>query len=369
MIVIPLARPSIGPAELEAQARALASGRLVLGPENAAFEQDVARVAGVSHAVAVANGTGALHLVLWALGLPQGGEVLVPAFTFPAPAHAACVLGLKVVPVDVDPDSWNMSPAAAARAISPRTCAMIAVDQFGLPADMAALGDLAEQAGIPLLEDSACAIGAIGAHGKPAGSFGVAGCFSFHPRKIVTTGEGGAVVTAQASIAERVRALRNHGQVEAGSFVEPGLNYRLPETSAAVGRVQLGRLQALLDERAELALLYRKRLDAGRRKTAELRTQAIPTGFRHAFQVLAVMLPGGVDRARVVRSLRERGIEAGVATFALHRIASLSGLPGLSREALPVAERLHDQAMALPFWNGMSEMDVDRVVGALEEIL
>jgi dTDP-4-amino-4,6-dideoxygalactose transaminase len=354
-LTIPLARPAIGDAELEGQARALRSGRLVLGPENAAFEEDLARVTGAAGAVAVASGTAALHAALWALGLPAGAQVIVPAFTFPAPAHAAAALGLEVVAAYVDPDTWNLSPAAAAAAAGPRTACVIVVDQFGHVAEPPALD-------VPVLEDAACALGAADSRGRAAGTLGVLGCFSFHPRKIVTTGEGGAVVGRDAALLAEVRALRHHGQRAAGEFGRVGLNFRMPEACAAVGRAQVARLPALLEERARLVARYRDALDAA--GLGGLRGQRVPAGARPAWQTFALLLDEGTDRARVIARLRDREIEAGPATYALHRIGSLK-LAG----RYPVADALHDRALALPLWNGMTGEHVGRVVSALREAL
>lgn len=368
MSSIPLARPSIGEADLAAHARVLRSGRLVLGPENQAFEAAVAQRAGRPYAVAVASGTMALHLALRSLGLRPGGEVLVPAFTFPAPAHAAANLGLTPVAIDVDEDTWNLSPAAVAHRLSRRIVAIIAVDQFGLLADHGALVALATDAGVPLVEDAACAIGAADATGRPGGSAGAVACFSFHPRKIVTTGEGGAVVTSDDETAARLRRLRNHGQARAGEFVEAGENGRLPETAAAMGRTQLERLDGWITERRRLVDRYVERLTAGPRG-ARLRFQQPPPGFRHSWQTFAVVLPPGVERTRVVAGLRDRGVESGPATYALHRIGSFAGRPGFDARSLPVADRLHDRALALPLFAGMTAAQVERVTAALEEVL
>lgn len=365
---IPLARPTIGEPELEAQARALRSGRLVLGPENAAFEFAVASAAGVTHAVALASGTAALHAALWALDLPAGGEVLLPAFTFPAPAHAVVALGLRPVAVDVDADSWNLAPREAARHLSKKTCAILAVDQFGLCADYHALTQLAAQAGVPIVEDAACAIGSADPDGRRAGSFGALGCFSFHPRKIVTTGEGGAVVTARAHYSERVRRLRHHGQSAPGVFDEVGLNFRLAEPAAAVGVAQLERLDALLEERRERIATYRLALgDLPVTRSLAMQSDAP----RRSWQTFAVVLPEGVERARVVAQMAERGVEAGAATYALHRVGSLRGrlVGDASAASLPVAERLHERALALPLYGGMSDDEVGQVVAALAEAL
>jgi perosamine synthetase len=294
--------------------------------------------------------------------------VLVPAFTFPAPAHAVAALGLVPVAVDVDAASWNLSPAEAARHISKKTCAILAVDQFGLLADYPALAQLAAQAGVPIVEDAACAIGSADEGGRRAGGFGALGCFSFHPRKIVTTGEGGAVVTADARLGDRVRRLRHHGMSAPGVFVEVGLNFRLAEPAAAVGVAQLERLDGLLAERRERVAAYRLALgDLPVTRGLALQLDAP----RRSWQTFAVVLPESAERARVVAQMAERGVEAGAATYALHRVGSLTGrlAAGASAASLPEAERLHERALALPLYGGMTDDEIGQVVAALAEAL
>jgi perosamine synthetase len=366
--MLPLAKPAIGAAEIEAQSRALASGQLVLGAENLGLEAEVARIAGVAHAVAVASGTCALHAALWSLDLPRGGEVIVPAYTFPAPANVACALGLEPVAVDVDEATWNLDPQRIGAALTPRTVAIVAVDQFGLPANWDALEAVAEAAGVPIIQDAACAIGAVDQAGRPAGSRGALGCFSFHPRKVVTTGEGGAITCASADRAAHLRRLRHHGIAGPGLFPTIGLNFRLAEPAAAIGRVQLGRLPALLAERRALAMRYRTALLASSH-TAGLGLQADPPDARRSWQTFAVLLPEGVERAKVQAELRARGIESGPATFALHRLEALGPRPGIRGRHLPVANALHERALALPLWNGMDPEAPERVAEALAAAL
>ena len=356
---IPLARPSLGQAERDAVTRVLDSGRLVLGPENLAFEDMLARRTQTAHAVCTSSGTAALWAALWALDL-EPGEILVPAFTFPAPAHVATALGFKVVPVDVDPATWNIDPDRVAQAWTPDTRALIAVDQFGLCADYDKLLPLAEEAGIPVVEDAACALGAQ-AGDRPAGSFGRMACFSFHPRKIITTGEGGCVVTDDEALVTRMRAYRHQGMAGPGHFTEVGMNLRLPEMAAAMGRVQLGELDGLLLGRAELVTLYRQQLEG----IEGLSFQEPPDSHVHAWQTFAVCVPRGVDRAQVIARLGEAGIESGPATYAVHRIGSMKGLARAEGGEFPVADVLHDRSLALPLYGGMTVDEVGRVTEAL----
>ena len=361
---IPLARPAIGPAELEAQARALASGRLVVGPENAAFEAGLARETGRAHAICVSSGTAALHLALWALDLPPGAEVVVAAFMFPAAANVARALGLGVVPVDLEPATWNVSVRTLSAVVGPRTRAVVAVDQLGLATELEEVAAWCEARKLPLIEDAACALGARTARGGKAGAFGAMATLSFHPRKIVTTGEGGAIVCDDDALAARLRRLRNHGQESPGKFTEVGINARLPEPAAAVGAAQLARLEEFLGERNALAARY----VAGLPK--HVRPQEVPAGARHAWQTFAVLLPEGAARAKIVDGLRARGIESGPATYAVHRIGTFPA-PELARAGanLPVADALHDRSLALPLYAGLATADVDRVLAALREVL
>src|SRR5207248_6674703 len=223
--LIRLARPDVGEEELAAVAEVLESGQLTMGPKVAELEAELARACEVEHAVAVSSGTAALHLALLALGIGEGDEVLVPAYTFPATANVVALAGAKPVLVDVDPVTMNIDPAAAAQRLTPKTKALLAVHLFGRPARLEELPD------VPLLEDAAGALGAEH-RGRACGGLGLVGCFSFHPRKVVTTGEGGAVTTNDDALAERVRSLRHHGWSPSNAYDDMpagAYNYRLSD--------------------------------------------------------------------------------------------------------------------------------------------
>ena len=348
---IRLARPDVGEAELAAVAEVLESGQLTMGPKVGEFERLIAHACSTEHAVAVSSGTAAIHLALLALGIGPGDEVVVPAYTFPATANAVELCGGRAVLADVDPESLVVDPARVYDAVGPRTRAVLVVHLFGRPADWEAI-QTAVPAEVALLEDAAGALGAR-RRGVACGSLGVMGCLSFHPRKIVTTGEGGAVTTAIGEYASAVRRLRHHGIVSEGSFdiPEPGLNYRLADVLCALGITQLQRLDQLLRERERVAGLYAERLEH------LVPTPAAAEGDRHGWQAYVVLLD---RRDEALAALRAQGIEAQIGTWALHRLSAYR-----DRGSFPAADRAFERALALPFSTSMTDSEVDRVVEAL----
>lgn len=363
--VVRLHRPTLGEEEARAIAEALESGQLVQGPRVRAFEAALEGLLGVPHAAAVSSGTAALHLAALALDLGPGDEVVVPDYTFPATAAAFARVGATPVLVDVEPATANVTTAAVEAALTPRTRAVVVVHQFGLPAPVGPLSALCDERGISLVEDAACALGAeVTAGGKRAcGTFGRMACFSFHPRKAVTTGEGGLVTTADPALDARIRLLRNHGMIPGGPtgfvFVEAGLNYRLTEIQAALGQVQLGRLGGILAARRRLALGYRERLGA---LLPDVELPADPEEAPHTYQTFLVRLPAGVDRAGVVAELREGGVESSVGAHCLHRQPAYARY---GQGGFPGATALGDRGLALPLHPGLGDADLDRVVRAL----
>lgn len=346
---IRLARPDVGETEVAALAEVIASGQLTMGPTVGAFEAAIARAVGTAHAAAVSSGTAALHLALLALGIGPGDEVLVPAYTFPATANAVAFCGARPVLVDIDPDTFVLDPASVAAAAGPRTRAVIAVHLFGRPVPWEALQTAVPQ-DVLLLEDAAGALGAR-YRGTPCGALGVAGCLSFHPRKIVTTGEGGAVTTDEAELDAAVRRLRHHGWAAPGEMPSPGLNYRLSDLHCAIGIPQLARLEALLAARERVAGWYTERLEG------LVQTPRVDEGDRHGWQAYVVQLD---RRDEALQGLREAGIEAQIGTWALHRLA-----PYRDQGPFPGADRAFARALALPFAATVSEDEVERVASVL----
>jgi perosamine synthetase len=354
--LIRLARPDVGAAEAAAVAEVLESGQLTMGPKVAEFEALLAEACAVEHALVVSSGTAALHLAVLALGLGPGDEVLVPAYTFPATANVVAHVGARPVLVDVDPRTMNLDPERAAAAVTPRTRAVIAVHLFGRPLDWEGLGAAVPE-GVVLVEDAAGALGAR-RRGRPCGGLGRLGCLSFHPRKIVTTGEGGAVTTPDADLAQRIREMRDHGIDRRGDFeiASPGLNYRLSDILCAVGIPQLERLEELLAARERLAAAYAERLSG-----AAVELPSAEEGDRHGWQAYVVQLD---RRDEALQALRDEGIEAQIGTYALHRLGAYR-----DQGPFPGADRCYERALALPFHTGLGPDDVERVTNVLDKVV
>jgi perosamine synthetase len=347
--LIRLAWPDVGPEEAAAVAEVLASGRLTMGPKVAELEGLLADACGVEHAVAVSSGTAALHLAVLALGFEPGDEVIVPAYTFPATANVVALAGLKPVLVDVDPATMNLDPAG----VDPvrRTKAIMAVHLFGRPAR------LEELPPVTLIEDAAGALGAR-RQGRPCGGLGLAGCLSFHPRKIVTTGEGGAVTTNDSHLAATVAQLRHHGwkPPALADLPVPGLNYRLSDILCAVGIPQVRRLEELLAARERIAAGYAERL-AGLPVVLPVADE----GDRHGWQAYVIQVE---RRDEVLGALRAQGIEAQIGTYALHRLSAYA-----DQGPFPGADHVFERALALPLHSRLTDSDLDRVAESLTRLV
>ena len=327
----------------------LESGALTMGPKVAELEELVAAACGVEHAVAVSNGTAALHLAVLALGIGPGDEVIVPAYTFPATANVVRLAGARAVLVDVDPATFNLDVERVYDAVTSRTKAVLAVHLFGRPLDWTAL-----QSAVPpelhLLEDAAGALGARW-QGMPCGGLGVLGCLSFHPRKIVTTGEGGAVTTRDPELAATIRRLRHHGLDPDADIVAPSTNYRLADILCAVGIPQLRRLDELLAARTRVAEGYTERLQG------VVETPDADEGDVHGWQAYVVRLD---RRDEALAALRAEGIEVQIGTYALHRLSAYS-----DQGPFPGADAAFERALALPLHSRLTELDLDRVVAGV----
>lgn len=362
-----LTRPQTDEAELAEIAGVLASGYLTQGPKVEELEGMVAALVGTEHAFAVTSATTALHLSLVALGIGPGDEVLVPDFTFPATANVVVQQGATPVLVDIDLSTFSVDPHDLERRVTPRSRAIMPVHPFGLCADMDPILDVAERHGLAVVEDAACALGAT-YRGRQAGSMGLAGCFSFHPRKSITTGEGGMITTSDDALADRIKLLRSHGGVrEHGRFrfEAAGFNYRLSDILAAVGVAQMRKLDSFLAARRRVAGWYDEALaDIGR-----LQRPVTPEWGTHTYQSYVVLLDPSVDRDGVIASLRRDGIETTLGTYALHAQPFFSRTYELDPGDLPGSYRAFTGSLALPLHGGMPQTDVELVVQRLRATL
>lgn len=336
----------------------LETGLLTQGKYVAQFERYVADYLGIEHAIAVSSGTAALHLSLIALGVGPNDEVIVPAYTFPATANVVELMGAKPVFVDVDLDTYNIDVNKIEKVFSSRTKAIIPVHLFGNPADMHPIIQIAKRRKIAVIEDSA---GALGSQYKKTkcGSIGKLGCFSFHPRKIVTTSEGGMVVTNDSELAKKIRILRNHGMhsVRTGyNFVLPGFNYKMNELEAALGIIQMQEIRSIIVKRQSLARFY----IASLKNIPEIMFQRILPYSNTVWQAFVVRFKNRrVDL--VLKILRKRNIEANIGTYALHMLRFYSYKYSYKLSDYPNALELYTKGIALPFYNELSQKAVREI--------
>jgi hypothetical protein len=351
--MIPLSHPIIGDREQAAVARVLASGHLAQGPEVEQFETEFAAftsgVGGGLHAVATSNGTTALQMALLAVGVGAGDEVVIPSFTFLATANAVRATGATPVFVDVDPRTFTIDAAAVAAALSPRTVAVIPVHLYGQPADMESLMPLVQRHGLAVIEDAAQAHGA-SLRGRPVGTFGL-GCFSFYPTKNMTTGEGGMVTTTDAALADRMRLIRNHGMRGRYEFEMFGLNLRMTDIAAAIGRVQLKQLGGWNERRRSNAAWLDSHLGG-------LTIPFVQEGARHVYHQYTVLSD---ERDALIERLRRNGIGYGIYySTPAHRTA-----PYAVELDLPVTERLAEQVLSLPVRSDLLEEELHAIADAV----
>jgi perosamine synthetase len=376
---IPLARPELGPREEELLLEVVRSGSLSLGPKLDQFEDDFADWLGDGYAVAVSSGTAALHLAVRAMGWSEGDEVITSPLSFVASTNCLLYEGATPVFSDIDPVTLTLDPEPVAAAVGERTAGILPVHIFGYPGDLPAYGKVAADHDLGLLEDACQALGAIDRTGKRIGMDGNIATFAFYANKQMTTGEGGMLVTPDPKVAERVRSERNQGRAPDMSQVDHdrvGFNYRLSDLHAAIGIAQLERLEELLNARENVAALYRERLTqlgavpAGEEDEHDIVLPCEDRGDeRRSWFVFVVQLPARTDRDAVIASLAEQGIASKAYLPCIHLLPPYRERFGFEGGEFPIAERVAERSLALPFFNSMTESQIDRVCTALAEAL
>lgn len=367
--MIRLTIPSIEQDDLQAVQEAVASGFLVQGARVAAFEEAVASYVGVSHAVAVANCTAALHLSLLALNVGPGERVAVTTYSWPATANVIALCGADPVFVDVDPHTFNLNPASLEQVLSCTDVkAVLPVYTFGGMADMVRISEICGNYGVPVVEDAACALGA-SLQGRQAGTWGIMGCFSFHPRKAITTGEGGIIVTNDPALARKLRTLRNHGldpEAPAPDFVLPGYNLRMTEFQAALGVTQLAKIERIIERRRALAVRYDSLLEE-----SGVVTPLAIDGSRHVYQSYVVLLPERTRRVRdkLVREMRARGIEVTIGTYHIPLTTYFRNRGGYMPGHFPTTDDIAGRALTLPLHEYLTGDEQEFVVRTLRACL
>ena len=371
--MIRLTIPSIEEDDLQAVREVLATGYLVQGPRVAAFEQAVADYVGTRYAVAVSNCTAALHLALLALDTRPGDLVIVTAYSFIATANVIELCGAQPVFVDIQPDTFNLDPNCLeevlkrlmdARATARRVKAVLPVHTFGQLADMPAILELAGRYDLPVIEDAACALGA-SLHGRQAGTWGMMGCFSFHPRKAITTGEGGIITTNDSVLAHCLRALRNHGQdpdATTPDFIMPGFNYRMTEFQAGLGLTQMAKLDRIIAARRRLAAHYDELLQG-----TPLQAPAVAPGSRPVYQSYVMLLPerAAACRAEIITRLKKQSIETTIGTWHMPMTTYFRTRYNYRPGDFPVTDQVFACSLTLPLHEQLSQAEQARVVQCL----
>ena len=373
---IPITKPLFSEDEERAVVEVLRSGWVVQGPKVAAFERIVANYVGVPHAIATSSCTTALHLALVLLGIGPGDEVIVPSFTFIATANVVCYTGATPVFVDIDPQTYNLDPNRLETAVTPRTKAIMPVHQIGLAADMDRLNAIANRHGLAVIEDAAPALGAT-YKGKRVGALGNVTCLSFHPRKVITAGEGGMILTSDQALANHARTLRTHGMslsdlqrhqatsVAIEEYHDLGYNYRLSDLHAAVGLEQMKKLDLMLMRREQLAVRYHEAL-------ADLECLQLPfssTDQPHSYQSYIIQLGPQAPKSReqVMQEMLEAGIATRRGVMAIHLEPYYrQRFPGVR---LSVTETAAQSTLLLPIYATMTELEQEYVIDHLHRIL
>lgn len=358
---IPLMVPDIQQQDIDAVVNVLKSGMLIQGAKVDELERNIAEYLGVKNAIAVANGTASLHLALVALGIGKGDEVIVPAFSYIATANVVELVGATPIFLDIDIESFNINISLIEEAITERTKAIIPVHEFGLTCDITHICAIAKKHKLFVIEDAACALGAR-ENGKFAGTFGDVGSFSFHPRKAVTSGEGGILITDNNELAGKLRILRNHGiEIQDGKmeFVEAGFNYRLTDFQAALVNSQFQRLDAILEYKDNLSKIYLKALFGNK----HFQLPQFGSNKTHTWQSFHILLEEKIDRAHLIENLKQAGIGVNYGAQCIPYQQFYQKKYNLNCEALyPAALKAYKKGLVLPLYEKLSEADVRSVI-------
>ena len=374
---IPIAKPYFGIEEQQAILEPLKTGWVVQGPKVQEFEKMVTRITGVEHAIAVSSCTTALHLALVGLGIANGDEVIVPSFTYVATANAVEHAGATPVFCDIDVATFNIDVSQIESKITEKTKAIIPVHLFGLSADMNPIMKLAGEYGLKIIEDAACSLAAM-YEGRALGSIGDAGCFSFHPRKIITTGEGGMLITNNGNLAERLRALRTHGATisdlarhKKSGFLLPefnllGYNYRMTDLQGAIGVEQMKKLDWMIENRIRLAQRYDEMLG----DVEWLKLPYVPSDCKHTYQSYVTLVTEDplLSRNDIMQKLEDMGISTRQGTHAVHTLGYYKQKYGFQEYDLPNSLKADRQSMALPLYPQITDEEQNYVVEAIKHI-
>lgn len=356
---IPLLRPFFDSEELEEIQKVLESGWVSQGPKVKEFEKKVADYLGVKYAIAVVNCTSALHLSSLSLGIKQEDEILVADYTFPATGHSVLYCGAKPVFVDVDLRTYNINPELIEGKITERTKAIIPVHTFGQPAEMDRIKEISEKYNIKVIEDAACAFGAQ-YKGRYAGTIGDIGCFSFHARKGITTGEGGMVVTNNEDLAQRIRELSIFGMRKVGDvertdefvipiFVNMGYNYKMSDIAAAIGVAQLKKLEKIIRRKIELAKYWDEKLQ----EIEDIEAPFVKENVKHIFQSYVALLNPNIKRNKIIQELMQKGVQTQIGTYASHIQPVYN-----SKEKCPNSLEVYNRSLALPMYYMLNEESI-----------
>ena len=369
-IKVPLLRPYFDSEELEEIKKVLDSGWVSQGPKVKELEDEIAEYLGVKYAIAVTNCTSALHLALLSIGVKRGDEVLVADFTFPATGHAVLYCRAKPIFVDLDLKTYNMNPEIIEEKITERTKAIIPVHTFGQPAEMDKIMEIAKDHNLKVIEDAACALGAKYKN-KYAGTIGDVGCFSFHARKGITTGEGGMVVTNDKNLAEKIRNLSVFGMTSAWDrekstefiipeFTELGYNYKMSDITAAVGVAQLRKLDKIIERKRELAKYWDEKL----REIEFIKPPYVSENVKHIYQSYVALVDKCINRNTLIETLMKTGIQTQIGTYASHIQPVYN-----SNQKCPNSLEIFNRSLALPMYYMLTEEDIDVAAAHLKKAL